>query len=78
MSSEQAEAVIKDLGPWMLHRPIHADLVNCMRLQRRHQLSWWEAMIVNSAMEMEARTLWSEDLNDGQRFGRVTVRNPFV
>ncbi len=78
VSSEHAEAVIKDLGPWLLHRPTHADVVNSIRLQRRHQLSWWDAMIVNSAIEMEARILWSEDLSDGQRFGRVTVRNPFL
>ena len=37
-----------------------------------------DAMIVNSALESGAQTLWSEDLNNNQAFGPMVVRNPFV
>jgi len=35
-------------------------------------------MILNSAIEIGAHTLWSEVFSDGQRFGSLTVRNPFA
>lgn len=77
MSSEDAEATIRDLSSWAIHRPSHASLLSAIALQRRHQLSWWDAMILNSAIESGAAILWSEDFNTGQNFGQIVVRNPF-
>lgn len=77
MKSEEAEAAIADFGIWAMHRPTHRSLLQACRLQRRYKLSWWDALLVQSAIEMESKILWTEDLNDGQRYGSVTVRNPF-
>jgi predicted nucleic acid-binding protein len=77
MKSEEAEIAIADFVVWAIHRPTHDSLLRACRLQRRHKLSWWDALLVQSAIEMESRVLWTEDLNDGQRYGSVTVRNPF-
>ncbi|NDJ14127.1 MAG: PIN domain-containing protein [Acidobacteriia bacterium] len=78
MTSLEAEAAITDLSSWTLHRPSHADILNAIQLQRRYKLSWWDAMIVNSALETGAKVLWTEDLNHGQEFGSLVVRNPFA
>jgi predicted nucleic acid-binding protein len=75
--SEEAETAIADFVIWAIHRPTHDSLLHACRLQRRYKLSWWDALLVQSAIEMESRILWTEDLNDGQRYGAVTVRNPF-
>ncbi len=75
---ETAESIVRDFGLWKIHIPIHEDLLRASRLLRRHNLSWWDAMLVNSAMQIGAITLWSEDLQAGQRFGSLTIRNPFV
>lgn len=49
-----------------------------LELVGRHSLSFYDALIVASALEAGCRTLWSEDLQDGKRFGaRLVVRNPF-
>ena len=77
MQSEEAEAIIADLGGWTIHRPGHEDVLKAARLHRRHKLEWWDAMIINSAIEVGCAILWSEDLNSGQRFGTLTIRNPF-
>ena len=77
MKSEEAEAVIANLGVWAIHRPSHESVLSACRLQRRYGIAWWDALLVESAIEMEASVLWSEDLNHGQRYGSVTVRNPF-
>jgi len=77
MTSQEAEETIRDLSCWKIHRPSHADIVNSIRLQGRYRLSWWDALIVNSAIESGAEILWSEDLSNGQEFGSLVVRNPF-
>jgi predicted nucleic acid-binding protein len=72
-----AEEAVKELSSWLIHRPSHADVLNTIQLQRRFRLSWWDALIVNSAVESGAKVLWTEDLNHEQRFGDLVVRNPF-
>jgi predicted nucleic acid-binding protein len=77
IQSDEAEEVIQDLGAWTIHRPRHADLLKAAQLQRRHKIAWWDALIIQSAIELGCTVLWTEDLADGQRYGGVTVRNPF-
>ncbi len=77
MKSEEAEAAIADLASWTTHRPAHADLLRAARLHRRYQLGWWDALILNSAIELGCVVLWSEDLS-AQRYGALAVRNPFA
>jgi predicted nucleic acid-binding protein len=77
MKGEETEVAISDLGGWAIHRPGHADVLKASRLHRRYNIAWWDAMILNSAIETGCSVLWSEDLSDGQRYGAVAVRNPF-
>jgi len=77
MKSEEAEEAISDLRGWSIHRPGHADVVRAIRLLRRYKISWWDALVINSAIELGCSILWSEDLTDGRRYGPVTVRSPF-
>jgi len=77
MSGKEAEEVLRDLEGWTLHRATLADLLSASRLHRRHKISWWDALIVNSAIELGCTVLWSEDLADGQKYGTLIVRNPF-
>jgi predicted nucleic acid-binding protein len=44
----------------------------------RYQLSYWDGAIVAAAELLGAKTLFTEDLNDGQHYGPVRVRNPFT
>ncbi len=55
-----------------------ADLVLAgIELSQRSQVSVWDGLIVAAAMAGGCRRLITEDLNDGQSFGGVTVENPF-
>lgn len=42
------------------------------------QISLWDALIVEAALAAGCTTLLSEDLNDGQAFDDLVVRNPFA
>lgn len=51
---------------------------SALAIARRHQLNFYDALIVASAQLAGCTSLVSEDLQDGQRFGRsLVVRNPF-
>jgi predicted nucleic acid-binding protein len=43
----------------------------------RFQLSYWHGAVIAAAEALGARTLYSEDLNNGQRYGSVRIENPF-
>jgi predicted nucleic acid-binding protein len=77
LEPKEAEAVVTDFGAWKVYAPRLADVIEAIRLQQAHQLSFWDAMIVHSARSLGCEILWSEDLNPGQRFGGVEVCNPF-
>ena len=77
MESQEAEEIVAGFDFWRMHRPLHDDLIQAARLQRRYQLNWWDALILNSATELGCDTLWTEDFTHGQQYGPVTARNPF-
>ena len=41
-------------------------------------ISFYDALIVSSAITAGCQTLWTEDLQDGRRIRSVDIRNPFV
>jgi len=77
MTSEEAEAILEDFARWRLHCPDYRSVISAVQLQRRYQLAWYDAMILNSAMESGCSVLWTEDFQDSQRFGDLVIRNPY-
>ena len=49
-----------------------------LRIGARFRLAWYDSLIVASAIEGQCDVLYSEDLQDGQHIGSVTICNPFV
>ena len=77
MSSSSVEEAIEDFSAWRVHRPDYSSVIDAIHLQRGNKLSWLDAMILNSALESGCSVLWTEDFNDGQRFGDLVIRNPY-
>lgn len=48
-----------------------------LALARDHGLSFYDALIVATALEAGCDTLYSEDLQDGRRFPGLVIVNPF-
>ncbi len=48
-----------------------------VEIASRHDIHIYDATIIACALEAGCDTLWTQDLTDGQRFGGLTVRNPF-
>jgi predicted nucleic acid-binding protein len=77
LAAEHAAQVIRDFSDWSVHRPGIKDVVSAIELQLRYQISFWDAMILQSARQSGCSILWSEDLSDSQVYDGVKVVNPF-
>jgi predicted nucleic acid-binding protein len=59
--------------------PSYADLVlRALALSQRRQVSAWDALILQAALDADCTTLYSEDFQSGARFDDLEVVNPFV
>ncbi|MGI8534899.1 MAG: PIN domain-containing protein [Mycobacteriales bacterium] len=77
LSHDVALARVRVLSRWPVHVPHAPDVADAAELAQTSQLSFWDAMIIRSAGALGCTTVWSEDLNHGQRIAGVVVRNPF-
>ena len=73
-----ASQIISDLDIWRVHSPAVEDVLHAIQIQERYQLSFWDSLIIRSAGQMGCAVVWSEDMNDGQFYGTVQVKNPFL
>jgi predicted nucleic acid-binding protein len=78
MPSDVATRIIADLSVWQIHRPGVEDILDAIQLQGRYKISFWDAMIIASAIQLDCQQIWSEDLNPGQTYDTATVENPFA
>ena len=69
-----ATAALLDF-PLIVVGPPH--ILSAIQNEERHQISFWDALILAAAESGGAEILFTEDLNDGQRYGSVLVFNPF-
>ena len=75
----EAARIIDDFAHWHVHAPVAGDVLAAIDIHQRTGTSFWDAMILHSAKELECQILHSEDLNPGQKYdGVVLLRNPFL
>lgn len=48
-----------------------------VRIHRESGYGFYDSLIVAAALQADARILYTEDLQDGRRFDRLTIRDPF-
>ncbi len=63
--------------PMHIVGPTAALVSDAIHIQDRYRLSWYDSLIVGAAQHAGCSVLYSEDLQHGQRFGSVTVQDPF-
>jgi predicted nucleic acid-binding protein len=54
------------------------DILGAIDLVRMHRLSFWDGLVIRSALVSGCSRLLSEDLQHGRRFDALEVVNPFV
>lgn len=74
----QRLALIKAYTAWPVIDSDLALVTAAMEKSVRFQISILDAMVVEAALRSGATTLYSEDMQHGQRFGELTLINPFL
>ena len=78
LSVAKSKGILQAYLAWEIP-PTQADTVLlAVDIMARHQLSFWDAMIIASATKGGAKTLLSKDLNHDQLIEGVRVLNPFM
>ena len=79
MSFSEAEEYLQVVFRSMLvHQPPELLLTEALHFYSRHGLSWYDSLIVVAATEQKCAVLYTEDMQHGQRFGHLEIRNPFL
>jgi predicted nucleic acid-binding protein len=78
MTPSEARAVIADYAAWETVEPDAALILDASLLTERYSVSFCDALVVEAARRSGATTLLTGHLQHGQRFGSLTVENPFA
>jgi predicted nucleic acid-binding protein len=74
---EVVNVVRRTLMPMCTVYPSEELFLAAIEIRRCYSLSWYDALIVAAAQASGAKVLYSEDMAHGQKYGSVTVKNPF-
>ena len=73
----QALAAVRLLSRFEVLSPSPQAVLLALELAGQHGLNVWDALIVQAALDGGCERLYSEDFQNGRRFGALEVINPF-
>ena len=68
---------IRRLSPFVSVADSPELILRALDLKQRYSLQFFDALIVAGAERANCDTVYSEDMTDGARYGKVTIVNPF-
>ena len=75
---EVAEQAVRAAAGYTVLQVDAGLVLNAIAATRKHQHSFWDALVLQTAAAGRCDVVLSEDLNDGQVVDGVRVRNPFA
>ncbi len=73
----EAREIIDAYAAWPVVQVDASLILAASALEERHQLSFWDSLIIEAARRGGARRLVSEDLQAGRRIAGLVIDNPF-
>jgi predicted nucleic acid-binding protein len=77
LSHEQASELVESFLRFPVIDVTTRVMLAALATRQRFRISYWDAAILEAARALGCETVLSEDLNDGQEYAGVSVRNPF-
>ncbi|MCX5826535.1 MAG: PIN domain-containing protein [Deltaproteobacteria bacterium] len=74
---DTAADIVRDYLQWRVVILRGQSIISAIDIQRRHLISFWDALILQAAVEGDAACLLTEDLAHGANLYDVEIRNPF-
>ncbi|MCL5428410.1 MAG: PIN domain-containing protein [Chloroflexi bacterium] len=72
-----ARQLVTDLSKWKRHVPEIEDILSAVDLHTELKISFWDAMILQSAFALGCDTIYSEDFDMNRNYRGLKVVNPF-
>jgi predicted nucleic acid-binding protein len=77
MTKKKARTIVAQYSEWVVAQIDAPMILASSRLEERHKMSFWDALVVEAAKRVGAHRLLSEDLQSGRRLDGVAIENPF-
>jgi predicted nucleic acid-binding protein len=77
LDAKATRDIVTDYLTWQVVVNSGESILEALDLEAQHQVSFWDALVLQAAQASGAEILYSEDLSDGQAYGSVRVVNPF-
>lgn len=78
LTRREAREIVESYAAWPVVVLDPTLILGATRLEEDHQLSFWDALILEAARAVGAQRLLTEDLQHGRVIEGVRVQNPFV
>jgi predicted nucleic acid-binding protein len=78
LERREAREIVELYSAWPVVLLAPSLILSATELEEKHQLSFWDALILEAARVGGAERLLTEDLQHGRRIEGVRVENPFI
>lgn len=75
---KNARTILEYLSNWDVVVNDKYITLKAIDLQEKYRFSFWDSLVIQAAIQGQARILFSEDLPDGQVIKDVKILNPFT
>lgn len=77
LSRKEARELVNSYGEWKLVRTDTVMIINASELEEKHQLTFWDALIIEAARRTGATRLITEDIPSSLTIEGIAIENPF-
>lgn len=77
LSRKEARKLVSSYGEWKLVRIDLVMIVNASELEEKHQLTFWDALIIEAVRRSSATRLVTEDIPSSTTIKGISIENPF-
>ena len=77
MTPDEVREIVDSISVLMVQDIDLAMVKRAIETHKKYGITYWDALIVSAAERADCESILSEDLNEGQAYHEVRVRNPF-
>ena len=76
LTPTEAREIIRNYLAWPTQINDPEMTIRASEIEEKHRLSFWDAMIVAAALQLQAQKIFTQDLNHGQIIEGILIENP--
>lgn len=77
-SLKESQEIIRSFAYWEVYSAKPNDILQAISIQEKNILSFWDALIIQTAISSGCQSLYTEDFSNGRIIDGVKIINPFL